>query len=161
MDVTNLNKQQQRTLDSYLKSSQGYLFHFLVTYFGVQFTSLCLSFEQIFMLIFFIFKETSIMRHFRSFCHIIDYVTLRLYNNFHVSQTCHIKEVKQYAAAVASSVVLALYLFQQATDQPCLLQAASESCFPPILELGISYAIRDCDISLFYLDCIIVSAYSV
>jgi hypothetical protein len=70
------------------------LFHFLVTYFVVQFTSLCLSFEQIFMFIFFIFKETSIMWCFRSFCHIIDYVTLQLYNNFPVSQTCHIKEVK-------------------------------------------------------------------
>ena len=48
------------------------------------------------MFIFFIFKETSIMRHFRSFCHIINYVTLRLYDNFPIFQTCHIKEVKQY-----------------------------------------------------------------
>jgi hypothetical protein len=37
MGDANLNKQQQRTLDSYLKSSQGYLFHFLVKYFVVQF----------------------------------------------------------------------------------------------------------------------------
>jgi hypothetical protein len=36
------------------------------------------------------------MRHFRSFCHIIDYVILQLYDNFPVSQTRHIKEVKQY-----------------------------------------------------------------
>jgi hypothetical protein len=36
------------------------------------------------------------MRHCRSFCHIINYVTLQLYDNFPVSQTHHIKEVKQY-----------------------------------------------------------------
>jgi hypothetical protein len=48
------------------------------------------------MFIFFIFKATSIMRHFRSFCHIINYVTLWLYNNFPLFQARYIKEVKHY-----------------------------------------------------------------
>jgi hypothetical protein len=45
------------------------------------------------MFLFFIFKEASIMQHLRSFSHIIDYVTLKLYDIFPVSQTRHIRVI--------------------------------------------------------------------
>jgi hypothetical protein len=48
------------------------------------------------------------MQHFRSFCHIIDYATLQLYDIFLAFQTHHIKEVKQY-----SKIVLKLYILIQ------------------------------------------------
>jgi hypothetical protein len=56
------------------------------------------------MFIFFMFKKTLIMRHFRSFCHNIDYVTLKLYDNFPVSQTGHIKEVTIFDMSFCSQV---------------------------------------------------------
>jgi hypothetical protein len=48
------------------------------------------------------------MRHFRSFCHIIDYVTLWLYDIFLVSQTRHTKEVKQYIFSITGSLAKSL-----------------------------------------------------